>query len=103
MLMQRKSAISAKQQPIFFIASSLIFLGIQIFLHLYSVLSNHFGTNVPFYFYYCLHSHQSSGQGFLLFFPQPDAVFFDGNQPFFVEVADSLLVCFFANAEKFGD
>lgn len=29
-------------------------------------------------------SHLSSGQGFLLFFPQPDAVFFEGNQPFFV-------------------
>jgi len=41
--------------------------------------------------------------GFLLFFSQPDAVFFKGNQPFFVQVADGPLECYFADAEKVGD
>ena len=36
-------------------------------------------------------------------FSQPDAVFFKGNQPFFVQAADGLLECFFADAEKVGD
>ena len=41
----------------------------------------------------------------LLFFTfsQPDAVFFKVNQPFFVQAADGLLECFFADAEKVGD
>jgi hypothetical protein len=35
--------------------------------------------------------------------PKPDALLFKGNQPFLVQVADGILVCFFADAEKVGD
>jgi len=38
-----------------------------------------------------------------LSFLKPDAALFKDNQPFLIQVADGLLECFLADAEKIGD
>ena len=38
-----------------------------------------------------------------LYLLQSDAVFLEGDQSFFVQVTDTLLECFFADAEKIGN